>query len=139
MKLYVYEESGSKPTFYFRTKPMPNHESDTFLGTVDLPIETPKKTVVKEATETLPPYAEGKMIKGIKFYLPYEAKNIKCTYEVTEEDSLAGRENPQAYLEAVKEVVEMAEKMIMHRNLNNVHPIDFGRLQEALSKLEQVK
>lgn len=55
-----------------------------FLGYIDLPIEKPKKTVVKEYKDFthLPSVAGGG--KNIAFNIPYDADNIRLVFEVQE-------------------------------------------------------
>ena len=63
-----------------------------FVGFIDLPIEKPKKTVVKEAVRDGGVYSYEwfgergmrKVLDSISFSVPHNAKNIKCTYEVEE-------------------------------------------------------
>lgn len=45
-------------------------------------VETPKKIVVKDAPS--PCFSGGMVQKTAHFTLPYNAKNIRCTYEVEE-------------------------------------------------------
>ena len=59
-------------------------QGEVFVGTTDLDIQKPKKTVVKEALGMIKvEYAYDKI--GVEWRLPKEANNIKCTYEINEE------------------------------------------------------
>ena len=55
-----------------------------FLGTIDLDIQKPKKTVVKEAQLECTSYGLGSSVDIKQFSIPKNAKNIKCTYEIEE-------------------------------------------------------
>lgn len=44
--------------------------------------------------------------------------------------------NPQAVADSIVDMYEACKKLLMHRNLNDLHPIDFQRIEQALSKAE---
>jgi len=80
MKLYVTRNQSAYGCFVFNDMTWP---SDFLIGTVDLPIEKPKKTVVKEASAFYSSTVNDE--HTYKVHVPVGAKNIKCTYEITEE------------------------------------------------------
>lgn len=84
MKVYVYKSTSKN-----RIKFYANYVTEEYcvgfvcLGTIDLPIEPPKKTVVKEI-----PLRAGSGFYDTAFgeirITPAHAKNVKITYEVEE-------------------------------------------------------
>lgn len=89
MKVDVFSLNGDELVFY------PSVPNRTFsvsrfdhpvelLGTIDLPIEKPKKTVTKEAQNVIHGDDPIRPYRTETFKLPDKAKNIKCTYEIEE-------------------------------------------------------
>ena len=75
MKLDIYEGNYG----YINTSSIGGRRR---IGTIE--VEVPKKTVTKEA-EDRGPTGEGDRSGYIeRFFIPANAKNIKCTYEVEE-------------------------------------------------------
>lgn len=84
MKLYVFEVLNGN--IFLSQKD--SHGAHKFLGTVDLPIEIPKKIVTRQILP-LPEdgnnyYNKKKDDKTPIFIVPGNAKNIRCLYDVEE-------------------------------------------------------
>jgi hypothetical protein len=80
MKLYACQSS----TGWVYLSVNPCELTYTCLGTVDLPIVAPKKTVTREAERS---FVTRTLLNGdieIYFRYPPNARNVKCTYEVEE-------------------------------------------------------
>ena len=90
MKIAVYRNHFHQGLDLFESNPNESQElSDRkFLGYIDLPIEKPKNTVVKEAfsvaRSTAVNYVKDQNVTIETFLVPRNAKNIKCTYETEE-------------------------------------------------------
>ena len=54
------------------------------IGYIDLPIEKPKRTVVKEVVASYAISDFGHSKEAHYWNIPRNARNIKCTYEVEE-------------------------------------------------------
>lgn len=88
MKLWAYRkqptiESFRQHSIHLYAREFSFTDGIEFLGTIDLDIQKPKKTVVREAKpgpdDNLPrPHTH------LEFCVPDNAKNIKCTYEIEE-------------------------------------------------------
>ena len=80
MKFNVFEVPDKQNIFFSRKE---KHGAHILIGTIDLDIQKPKKTVVKEAGGMRKEcYGYDKV--GVEWKLPAEAKNVKCTYEIEE-------------------------------------------------------
>jgi hypothetical protein len=80
--------SASKDVYFLQTSKT-SLDGETFIGTVDLPVEVEKKWVTKEAgpssvdnTRFAGP-EQGRMAE-VLFRVPFISRNYKCVFEVPE-------------------------------------------------------
>ena len=82
MEVAVYR--NLKGVLVLRELDVQQDYDEKFVGYVSIPIEKPKKTVVKEAKEITDFGVPQSTRYVARFPIPVNAKNVKCTYEVEE-------------------------------------------------------
>ena len=82
IKVFVLEDADSAPRWTSFAQNRPEGTYYKIIGTTEIEVEEPKKTVTKEALGARTIAYDYN--KAVEWLLPKEAKNIKCTYDIDE-------------------------------------------------------
>lgn len=75
-----------------------------------------------------------KVAKGNMFYFVDAADRSICKMLGIESVAKANAEFIVKACNAYPELIEACRKLLLHKNLKDLHPVDFQRLEQALAK-----